>query len=450
MIAPIKLNNKNVAADLDKLDPSQREAVESEDKNIVIKAPAGSGKTSSLLTAIADYRYKYLNDRICAITYTRAARAEMESRLQELGIFDVEVSTIHVWARNWLEKLAKKHGLKIHLLTEKEIKDILREITKKYLLHSRITSVNIDILYNYINGSKKMDIKDNYRRTLNALEKRYLAYKRENVLYDFSDLPLYLYDVMIAYDEYITDIDALFVDEFQDVDTVQLDLFDRVLNTKKKFFIGDAWQSIYIFRSADGEAFNKLDNFTLYKLKYNYRSYQEIIDYATTIYEKLESKARDEVKGQYISSIMYSNPSKIKCVKGYGGEVIVVNPWNDICKFNGQEVVKISSRDVNNVLRDFLKKNTPMILCRTNKQVQSVLDNSFYNAETIHQAKGLEYDSTIVIDTSIDNLEDLNVAYVALTRAKNSMLIVNWSTFENYLMRAKQDLTRGIWLEDLI
>ena len=91
-----------------------------------------------------------------------------------------------------------------------------------------------------------------------------------------------------------------------------------------------------------------------------------------------------------------------------------------------------------------------MILCRTNKQVQSVLDNSFYNAETIHQAKGLEYDSTIVIDTSIDNLEDLNVAYVALTRAKNSMLIVNWSTFENYLMRAKQDLTRGIWLEDLI
>ena len=85
-----------------------------------------------------------------------------------------------------------------------------------------------------------MDIQDNYRRTLNALEKRYLAYKRENVLYDFSDLPLYLYDVMIAYDEYITDIDALFVDEFQDVDTVQLDLFDRVLNTKKKFFIGDA------------------------------------------------------------------------------------------------------------------------------------------------------------------------------------------------------------------
>ena len=75
---------------------SNPQIYESENKNIVIKAPAGSGKTSSLLTAIADYRYKYLNDRICAITYTRAARAEMESRLQELGIFDVEVSTIHV------------------------------------------------------------------------------------------------------------------------------------------------------------------------------------------------------------------------------------------------------------------------------------------------------------------------------------------------------------------
>jgi superfamily I DNA/RNA helicase len=61
-----------------------------------VRAPAGSGKTTVLLTAIAAYRYEHLNDRICAITYTRAARAEMESRLKEMGIYDVEVTTIHV------------------------------------------------------------------------------------------------------------------------------------------------------------------------------------------------------------------------------------------------------------------------------------------------------------------------------------------------------------------
>ena len=66
-------------------------------KSSGLSAPtAGSGKTSTLITAIAAYRYERLNDRICAITYTRAARAEMEERLHTMGIFDVEVTTIHV------------------------------------------------------------------------------------------------------------------------------------------------------------------------------------------------------------------------------------------------------------------------------------------------------------------------------------------------------------------
>ena len=82
--------------DLTHLDEAQRMAVTAEDANVLLRAPAGSGKTTSLISAIANYRYEHLNDRICAITYTRAARAEMEQRLAEMGINDVEVTTIHV------------------------------------------------------------------------------------------------------------------------------------------------------------------------------------------------------------------------------------------------------------------------------------------------------------------------------------------------------------------
>ena len=78
------------------LDPFQSQAVTSDAENVLLRAPAGSGKTKSVIAAIAAYRYEHLNDRICAITYTRAARAEMEARLQELGVRDVEVTTIHV------------------------------------------------------------------------------------------------------------------------------------------------------------------------------------------------------------------------------------------------------------------------------------------------------------------------------------------------------------------
>lgn len=90
------LRNNTFDIAYDRLDGSQKCPIQSNSEYILIKAPAGSGKTTVLTTAIATYRYEHLNDRICAITYTRAARAEMETRLQEMGIYDVEVTTIHV------------------------------------------------------------------------------------------------------------------------------------------------------------------------------------------------------------------------------------------------------------------------------------------------------------------------------------------------------------------
>lgn len=84
------------------------------------------------------------------------------------------------------------YDFKVEILEEKEIKYILAEIVREYLLRSKIKSVNLNILYTYITGSKAMDITDNYRRTLNALEARYIKYKRDNGLYDFADYPQYL------------------------------------------------------------------------------------------------------------------------------------------------------------------------------------------------------------------------------------------------------------------
>lgn len=88
--------NNEFKFDLSELDDSQRVPVVSDEPFILLRAPAGSGKTTCVLHAVANYRYNYLADRICAITYTRAARAEMEQRLKAMGINDVEVTTIHV------------------------------------------------------------------------------------------------------------------------------------------------------------------------------------------------------------------------------------------------------------------------------------------------------------------------------------------------------------------
>ena len=408
---------------LAKLDEFQREAAESEADKVVIRAPAGSGKTSTLIAAVSAYRYNNLNDRICAITYTRAARAEMETRLRELGVTDVDVTTIHVWARERLKELSIKYDFKVRIMEEPQIKVILTELTNKYLLTSRVKSVNINILYSYITGSKKMDISENYRRTLNAIEQRYINYKRDNNLYDFTDYPLYLYNVLIAYNETIKGIDALFVDEFQDVDSTQLAIF-KLVNAKKKFFIGDLAQSIFQFRGADGAVFSKLDDFEVFELKYNYRSLQEIIDYATTVYLNLFEKASLNEEC-YISEIMYSHESAIQCARGDGGEVYVVNPYGRNVRFGNCH----RPQKTGDLLNDFMKTD-PMILCRTNKQVKAIKDMGYFNVDTVHQAKGLEYKSVIAIDATIGSTEDLNIAYVAMTRAEDSLMVINWQQFE--------------------
>lgn len=414
----------NFELHLEKLDKTQYDVVTSTKENILLRAPAGSGKTSSLINAIANYRYNYINDRICAITYTRAAREEMQKRLEDMGIYDVEVTTIHVWARTLLYDFSIKYNFKITILQEAVIKDILQEIVNDYIVHSKIKHVNIDILYNFIMGNKNMDIKDSFRRTLLALETRYIKYKRDNVLYDFTDYPLYLYNVLTTFDESINNIDALFVDEYQDVDSVQFEIFQKV-NSNKKFFVGDAWQSIFCFRGADGEVFQKTEDFAEYKLACNYRSYQEIIDYAVTVYLSLKERAELE-ENCYISEIMWSRPSSITCARGNGGTVTIINPYGRNIKIENGLEHKV---DTLSSFKDFMASR-PMILCRTNKQVKWINDQGYYECSTVHQAKGLEYKNVIVIDTTISCREDLNIAYVAMTRAENNLFIVNWQQFE--------------------
>ena len=415
---------------LQSLDESQLKSVVSDEPNIVIRAPAGSGKTKTLIAAIIAYRYNNLNDKICAITYTRAACAEMEERLQQSGIYDVEVTTIHAWCRKRLLELSTIYDFPLNILQEGQIKIILTDIVKNYLLtHPSIRQINLDILYNYITNSKRMDITDNFRRTLNAIEERYINYKRSQVLYDFTDYPLYLLDVLKFHKASIKDIDALFVDEFQDVDLIQEEVFELV-DAKKKFYIGDPWQSIYQFRNADGEVFNKLDNFQLLKLRRNYRSYQEIIDYATTVYINQFENYGSGYEANYITKTMFSQKSQIECYKGTGGAVYLIDPFSRIKKFGANT---FKTEDRYELFKQFMNLK-PMILCRTNKQVNAIKSCNYFNVDTVHQAKGLEYDNVLVVDSNIDNNEDLNVAYVAMTRARNSLFVINWQQFE-YLFK---------------
>ena len=429
--------NESYKKNINLLDESQKLPVFTDAPKVLIKAPAGSGKTLSLIDAVATYRYEHVNDRICAITYTRAARAEMESRLQQMGVMDVAVSTIHVWCRAELDRLGRKYDFKPAILQEKDIKDILHTICQQYLReHIRLRAINEGILYNYIMGGKNMDIPDKYKLTYNAIDERYIVFKRMNHLYDFTDFPLYLYDVLNQYNEVCDDVDALFVDEFQDIDNYQMEIFNRT-PAAKKFYIGDPWQSIYQFRGADGEVFNEIpDDFEKYKLKCNYRSYQEIIDYASTVYPFLH-------EGNCVSDLMLTEPSKIRCIRGYGGRIVVFDKYGEGCAIANEDMYNLNRSDMAEEFDEFMQK-MPMILCRTNKQVKFVQELGYFNVSTVHQAKGLEYPNVLYIDTIMQDDADPNVAYVALTRAQDGLMVINWAQFQYAYERWSKGLTSNL------
>lgn len=59
---------------------------------------------------------------------------------------------------------------------------------------------------------------------------------------------------------------------------------------------------------------------------------------------------------------------------------------------------------------------------------------------TVHQAKGLEYDNVIVVDFPQTCEEEQNIAYVAATRAKNNLTVIDWDILLYFVSAHKEEL----------
>lgn len=404
----------------------QLDAINGTESRILVIAPAGSGKTHSLVGAIKKYHEDNPFDKIVAITFTRKAALELQSRA--FGT-NASCSTIHSWSLKELNKLGTKHKFKVSILQDDQIQEILQKLSRACGYYS----LNQYLLFSYVMGNYNVDVPSSVKMKFEKVLRTYISYKRENQLYDFTDLPLYLFDMLNLYDEEINNVDALFVDEFQDVDDVQAQIFTKV-KAKKYFYIGDPRQSIYLFRGAGPQNLDNLSGFTTYELNINYRSYQPIIDYATSV--------REFGAGSRLADIKYGSPSEIVCNRvDEPGEVYIVEDSNTT-----YDMVNDLDNSTYRVLSAFLMKK-PYILCRTNKQVKAIEALGYKNVSTIHQAKGLEYNYVIVTDMELDTEEEVNIAYVACTRAENGLLVCEFTLLaemmEDIVIEYKDDLIGG-------
>ena len=170
----------------------QLQAINAKESNIIITAPPGSGKTASIVGAIEKYSAEHPMDKIVAITFTRKAAAELQNRVAALN---TEISTIHSWSYRQLQILAGKYDFVIRLLDDDSIKDLL----KRMCIARKQPYINQFQLFSFVMGNYNVDVDEKLKHTFELIRRQYVKFKRENNLYDFTDLPQYLLDMLDSF-----------------------------------------------------------------------------------------------------------------------------------------------------------------------------------------------------------------------------------------------------------
>ena len=286
------------------------------DRNILVKAGAGTGKTYSMVSRIGYLYYaklylpEQLVDAILMITFTNDAADNMKVRLKEYftnmailtenveflkameNVSRMRISTIHSLCKKIIQKYAMYLGvgqnisIKSGIYERKQLIDqVLNDQMKKEEKYRKIlTSVKKYELVSTIEDvldeleKKNINLEGNYHfdapkgeeilfELLTVVAKTVQAQAIENNIRDntvhLSNLMIYLTKLVGAIEQAPNmeqTVDYLFVDEFQDTDDVQIELISRFYKIFgfKLFVVGDAKQSIYRFRGAEDKAFDQL------------------------------------------------------------------------------------------------------------------------------------------------------------------------------------------------
>lgn len=344
------------------LNENQQKVVEyNGNKPLLVEAGPGSGKTRVIIERVKFLinELKINPSSLLVITFTRKAANELKDRLSEdipkNIINEMQISTIHSFCLDFLKKsgnvtnlIDDDSGEKRRLFIQK-YKYKLGFKNEFYLADYQIPSVinkfdeyttfkvDIDGLIDYIKQTRPIDkeyvdfvnsfkffpskkVRDNEKFKKSWYNARFLQTPKAYVKYlelldlfnavDYNTVQIKFLESLKENPE--TQYTNILVDEFQDTDPVQAEIFEILLKNAESFTaVGDVDQSIYSFRGSFRDYFEEFYNkynAELISLNYNYRSTNNIIRTSEAFIKpqrKEYSKkylvgARNEDKASYI------------------------------------------------------------------------------------------------------------------------------------------------------
>jgi len=475
----------------------QKKTIVSPKEKILCIAGAGSGKTFVLTKRIEflNKMKRVKSDKILAITFTRKAKDEMNNRLQEFGVNAV-VETFNSFSEKILLKYGGKiYGRKMKIATfQDKMFAVLRaldnlgismeEAIQNYFIYGNKNKTTYQLqsmfvfdcfqVFEYFKSTRLSfeKFEKNYSdETLKSLKMifgivKYLDFHMAtNGLRTYGDQVRNTIDFFKVYKKFIPIFDHVLVDEFQDVNSEQIELLD-LLNSKNLFCTGDPRQSIFGWRGSE------VDHILKFKEKYpdseiinltkNYRSNNHIVKVMNDLAKKMEVSPLEST---------FENKKDLK-----------------ICKFDNeiQEFNFVKSK----ILSSEIPREEIFVLSRTNRQIEELSkvlkaaeinhsvkeegSNDFsikkgkVTLATIHSIKGLEAELVFVIGCTLSNFpckvsdhpviekinvynynleeEELRLFYVAISRAKNHLYLTY--SGKNYTYFINKEVKESFFFEE--
>ena len=337
------------------LNPEQKYAVDCNDSKIVCLSGAGTGKTTVMIARISRLISEGVDPRdILALTFTNVAAFEMKERFkkQHPNSEIPEFRTFHSFCYNLLcrnEEVRKA-------LNYSTIPAIAPPSSQNRVTTTAALQMNLKLSKAKLSGKVPMTPKEQYQYDRYNAAMRRLLFSENMITFD-----VLCYDICKLFkenhpcvDEYKKRFKYIFVDEFQDTDIRQWE-FVQSFQDSNLFVVGDALQAVYAFRGANSDIIKQLSedkDWTAIKLAQNYRSTQQICDFANDMSTYADDSYRVALQAVRSGDSVQVWPSEAV-------------PYSEpICENN--------IHDMMNELKCIEESRSIAILCRTNNEVDRI------------------------------------------------------------------------------
>lgn len=415
------LNTDVFDTQYERLNPAQKQAVDTVEGPVMVIAGPGTGKTTVLTLRIANILRVTDSDpdAILALTFTESGVASMRTKLVEIigsAAYKVHIHTFHGFCNEVIKRSPdsfpriigasnvtevdqirilkrifegttfshiKPYGSPYHYLRPAlgAIRNLKREGVSVDDFRKRIDEARdaFDAVEDkhHTKGKYKGTLKGAYRdqeKHLNRNEELLRVYESyemiltEERLYDFEDMVLEVVNRLESDEDLRLRLQEQFqyilADEHQDANTAQNKLLEALASfyeSPNLFIVGDEKQAIFRFQGASLDNFlyftKRFPEATVISLKDNYRSHQEILDSAHSLITGMT--AQDDVEA--------SLRIPLAAFHGASGENIGIYEFS-----HPDREYQFIARDIEEKIREGVDPGEIAVIYRDNKDAYDI------------------------------------------------------------------------------